>query len=233
MSDHPTLYVFFPAFGLPDPSPFPLKVMIFLKQHGIDHEIKSGDLRKAPLGKIPFMVHKGKTIADSELILDYLEQEFQIPKDDLTDEQHSLGHMLCRTLEERLYWAVVYSRWIEDSNWHSIRDNFFGVLPKLIRGPISNKIRKDMKKTLHGQGIGRHSREQIYDFAQRDIKALSELLGDKPFLFGDTPTRYDCTGLAMAAQCTQTELPTEITEITKRFPNLKEYWLRTQELYFS
>lgn len=233
MSDLPKLYAFFPALGVPDPSPFPLKVMMFLKMHGIDHETASGDLRKAPLGKIPYMEHKGKVISDSELILDYLEQEYGLPKDDLTAEQHAAGHMICRALEERLYWIVVYSRWLEDSSWPTIRDAFFGSVPGLLRGPISNKIRSGMKKTLYGQGLGRHSREQIYDFARRDMQALSDILGDKPFLFGEKPSRYDCTGLAMAAQCTQTELPTQIMETVKDFPNLQNYWERGYQQFFQ
>lgn len=233
IQETPLLRTFFPAFGLPDPSPFPMKVMAFMKLHGIEYESKPGNVRKAPLGKIPFLEHKGKQIPDSELILDYLEAEYDLPKDDLSEEQHAVGHMICRTLEERLYWSVVYSRWIEDESWPVIREKFFAPVPALLRGFIAGKVQKDMLRTLNGHGIGRHSPEQIYDFARRDFAALSAILGDKPYLFGDEPTRYDCAVLPFVGGCLQTELPTRFPAIVKSFPNLEGYWNRGKARFFD
>lgn len=232
MADKPVLRTFFPALGLPDPSPYPMKIMAFMKLHGIEYEAKSGDVRKAPLGKIPFLEHKGKQIPDSELILDYLEAEYDLPKDNLSDEQHGIGHMICRTLDERFYWAVVYSRWVEEQNWPVMREKFFAPVPALLRGFIAGTARKGMLKTLHGHGIGRHSREQIYDFARRDIAALSAILGEKDYLFGDEPTRYDCAVLPYIGGALQTELPTEFPAMINGFANLVAYWQRGNARFF-
>lgn len=233
MTDTPILHRFFSDMGLPDISPYPMKVMAFMNLHNIDYKLVSGDVRKAPLGKIPYLEHKGKQIPDSELILDYLEQEYQLPKDDLTAEQHAIGHSLCRTLDERLYWVVVYSRWIEDKNWPKIRDKIFSAVPTVLRGLISNKIRNDIRKTLYMHGIGRHAPEQMYDFARRDLQALSDLLADKPYLFGEQPSRYDCTAVSFVAGCLQTEMPSKVLEMTNSLPNLPAYWERGKARLFS
>jgi len=233
MSDIPKLHVFFPALGMPDPSPFPLKVVAFMRLHGIEYESVKGDVRKAPVGKIPYMEHKGKQIPDSECILNYLEAEYGIEKDLLTAEQHAQGHMICRTLEERLYWVVVYSRWLEDANWPTMRELIFSEVPGFMRGFIGNMVRKDIGKSLWRHGISRHSPEQMYDFAKEDLQALSALLGEKDYLFGDQPTKYDCTALAFVGQCQQTELPTAISKMLDDLPNLKSYWERGKERFFS
>jgi len=232
-ADKPRLRTFFPAFGLPDPSPFPMKVMAFMRLHDIEFDQKPGDVRKAPLGKIPFLEHKGKRIPDSELIMDYLEIEYDLPKDNLTAEQHGIGHMICRTLEERSYWVAIYSRWIENENWPIMREKFFAPVPRLLRSFIANKVRKGVMRSMEGQGLGRHSREQIYDFARRDFAALSALLADKAYLFGEEPTRYDCTALPFIAGALQTELPTELPAIVNNFPNLIDYWSRGKKRLFE
>ena len=40
---------------------------------------------------------------------------------------------------------------------------------------------------LHGQGLGRHARAQIYDFARRYLQAFSDFLGDKFFYLASNP----------------------------------------------
>jgi len=47
------------------------------------------------------------------------------------------------------------------------------------------------KKKAQAQGMGVHSEEEIKEFGKRDLLALNELLGDKPFFFGDEPTLLD------------------------------------------
>lgn len=41
---------------------------------------------------------------------------------------------------------------------------------------------------MKAQGLGVHTNEEITQFGCDDLKALSELLADKPFFFGDEPT---------------------------------------------
>lgn len=43
-------------------------------------------------------------------------------------------------------------------------------------------------KKVKAQGIGVHKPDEIIEMGKEDLKALSELLADKPFFFGDEPT---------------------------------------------
>ena len=72
-----SLYALPPAFGLRNISPFCLKsamALTFLKQPF--ELIEEADPRKAPKGKLPYMVCDGKTVPDSERILDFLDKRF-------------------------------------------------------------------------------------------------------------------------------------------------------------
>jgi hypothetical protein len=45
-----TLHTFGPYFGLPDPGPFVMKVMLLLKFAGLPYKEKPGGLARAPKG---------------------------------------------------------------------------------------------------------------------------------------------------------------------------------------
>ena len=68
-----TLVTLPPAFGLRNVSPFCLKVEMALTHLGLefDHQ-EEQDPRKAPKGKLPYLVIDGEKIADSELIFERL-----------------------------------------------------------------------------------------------------------------------------------------------------------------
>ena len=64
------LFQFGPAFNLPSPSPFCIKLELLLKMAGIPYTNRyDADVRKAPEAKLPHIAIDGNgTIADSELI---------------------------------------------------------------------------------------------------------------------------------------------------------------------
>lgn len=43
-------------------------------------------------------------------------------------------------------------------------------------------------KKARAHGIGVHSQEEIVELGKSDLRALSDLLADKPFMFGNEPT---------------------------------------------
>ena len=73
-----TLYTFGSSFNLPDPSPYVMKGEILLKMSKLPYEVDTtGDVTKAPKGKFPYIVDKGKTIADTSFIRFYLEKNMR------------------------------------------------------------------------------------------------------------------------------------------------------------
>lgn len=191
-----------PAIGrVPCVSPFGTKVETYLRMVGLQYRTRGGDPRKNPKGKIPWIEDDGRFVADSSDIIDYLKAKYGDPTDGgLTAEQTALGLMVRRTLEEHLYWAVVYARWIEEDGWKYTAEFFRKILPPVVGGLLLNHVfRKQVRKELHHHGLGRHHRDDIYRRAGEDTDAAATLLGDRDYLLGDAPTSFDCSLFALTS----------------------------------
>jgi glutathione S-transferase len=90
-----------------------------------------------------------------------------------------------------------------------------------------------MKQVLHGQGFGRHSEAEIADLASRDFAAASRLLGDKSYLFGETPCGVDATLFAFAAAAATPFFDSSIRQAAEQHPNLVEYQWRIMDRYYA
>jgi len=206
------------AFGLPSASPFGIKAMCLLKMAGADWE-KSDNLdpRKAPKAKLPVLVDGVVKIPDSEDIREYLETKFDVDFDEgLSAEERAVSRAIIRMCDEHLYFALVCDRWLIDANWEILREEFFGMIPKFLRGFITTKIRKQVRGGMYAQGMGRHSVEERLMRADKDITALMLILGDKPYLFGEKPSAADASAApvlaAMSVAPTETPLRNRVTE---------------------
>jgi hypothetical protein len=163
-----TLQSFGPAFGLPDPSPFVTKAEVFLKMAGLPYVVDTGGFKKAPKGKLPYIDDDGETIADSTFVRWHLERKYKIDFDrGLTPEQRATAWAFEKMLEEHLYWAVVHARWMDDANFAKGPRHFFRTVPAPMRPLVVAMIRRQLRRTLHGQGVGRHSPEEIVALGTR------------------------------------------------------------------
>ncbi|WP_417514796.1 glutathione S-transferase family protein [Minwuia sp.] len=223
------------AFGLSCPSPFCVKAEILLKMAGIDYEdVRVNDPRKGPKGKLPAIEVDGRTIGDSELIRQEIEKRTGFDfEPGLSTEQKAVSHAFARMIEERLYWAIVYSRWMNDAAFEVTRQTFFAGLPPLVRNIIPIVARRQIRGYLHGHGLGRHSREEIMAFGISDIDALAAWLGAKPFMMGDAPSYLDATAYAHVSNIV---VPAHdqgpLDQAVRKHPNLMEYVERCRLLWF-
>jgi len=226
------LYQYPRAFGLPNASPFCMKVESFLRMNDIDYTVVDlEDPRKAPRGKCPFIIDAGKTVADSSEIVRYLTDSRGL-SDGLSDDEAALGHLLQRTLEENLYWCVVHERWIEPHNWKTMKSVFFAGMPAPVSAIVSTMVRAKTRRDLRGHGMGRQDRAEIYRRAGEDIAAVAQCLADKPCLFGEQVSRFDACALAFVAGSLRVPLQSEITEHVKQHANLVSYCDRLMTQYF-
>jgi glutathione S-transferase len=228
------LYKFYPAFGLTDPSPFCVKVETFLRMVGAEYQTVSlSDPRKGPKGKLPFLTDGDKTIADSTFIIKYLIETYHYPIDtDLRAEQRALGLAISRMLEEHLYWAIVYQRWIDPSNWRKISARFFGDLPPVIRSIVPMLARASVKRALHGQGLGRHQPAEILTLAEDDIRAVSDLLGQQDFILGNSPSSFDATVYAFVSSILYCTLDSPSKQTVLGYENLSRYCERMRQAFY-
>lgn len=219
------------AFGEPTASPFCMKALCMLSAAKLPFEIiETPDPRKAPKGKLPIIEVDDRVIADSEQIRAYIEGAGNIDFDDgLSDRDRAISRAIIRMVEEHVYFAIVADRWGEDDNWEHVREAFFGHIPGLVRGVVTRMVRKQAIQQLHGQGIGRHSREERFDRVRRDIIAIRELLGDQSFLFGDQPTAADFSVAPMLRASIVTPIEKPLAKFIKNDPNLMAYVTRVTD----
>ena len=232
------LYQFPPAYGLPNMSPFCMKVETYLRMAELPYECpRNADIFKSPKGKMPYIEDTragGKIVADSSFIIDYLKATYGDMLDaNLSARQRALGVVIQRTFEESLYWPVVYSRWIEDVGFETVKEAAFSKLKFPLRQIVPVMARRGLRKELHGQGTGRHSPEEIYAIGCRDVSALSELLGDQPFFLGDEPTSIDATGYGFLANLLWVPIDLPIRRHAQTLPNLEAYCQRMKARYFA
>jgi len=228
------LVTYVAAFGAPSASPFGVKAMCFLKMAGAEWEAGgSADPRKAPKGKLPMLIDGDTKIPDSEDIRAFLERKYDVDFDEgLSAEQRAISRAVIRMCDEHLYFALVCDRWLNDANWEVVREEFFGMIPKLMRGFITKKIRQQVRASMHAQGIGRHSVEERLVRADMDIKAIMALVGDKPFLFGDTPTAADASAAPVLAAMAGSPTETPLRNRVRRDAPLMAYLDRVAEALY-
>lgn len=232
-----TLYQFDPAFGLPNGSPFCMKVETWLRMAGIPYTVPPFSLdilRKAPKGKLPYIEDQGKLIADSTAIVEHLKAVSGDKLDaHLSAPERAVALAFQRMLEENLYWAVLHSRWILDAGWALTRPAFFGKLPAPLKLLIPNMARKTMRKNLYAHGMGRHSDAEILAIATRDINALADFLGDKPFMMGGQPSSLDAIVYSFAANLLWGPGDWPGKAVAQARPNLLAYCERMKARYYA
>ncbi len=205
-------------------SPFCTKVEVYLKVQHVPYRTTLGDPRKAPKGKMPFIVEGGERIADSSAIVDYLESKSNAPLDrGLDAPAQARAHVLKRTFEESLYWAMLWSRWGDDDGWTELRPHIDAIVPAALRWFLTGIIRKKVVASSFAQGIGRHSREEIYALGNADLTAIAGMLGDRPYLVDDQLRTIDVIGYAFLANILLWPKPSPLTEHARTLPTLVAY----------
>jgi len=90
-------------------------------------------------------------------------------------------------------------------------------------------------KSAHGHGIGRHSEDEVKKIGLADLKAFSEYLGNKPFLFGEKPSIADASLFGFLAEILSTHDEDNWLRkaIQDDFKNLVDFVDRVKEKYWS
>jgi glutathione S-transferase len=228
------LTVYPAAFEEPTASPFCMKSMCMLQTAGVPFEIiETGDPRKAPNGKLPFIESDGQQIPDSEQIRAFIETVADVDFDEgLSERERGISRAIIRMVEEHIYFAIVADRWGEDDNWEYVREAFFSDIPKILRGFVTGYIRKQALAQVKGQGMGLHTKEVRFDRVRRDLIAIREVLGDKPFLFGDKATAADFSAVPMLRAAIVTPVEKPLGRFIKQDKVLMTYVERFMDQYY-
>lgn len=229
------LYQFRPAFGLPNASPFCMKVETYLRMAGLAYECPRGaDLRKSPKGKMPYIEDGGVVVTDSTFIVDYLKRKYGDPLDAHLGAAERAAALACqRMLEENTYWVVLYFRWIDAAGWALTREAFFGWMKPPLRWIVPGVARRIVRGELRGHGMGRHSRNEIVAIGIKDLTAAADLLGDKPYFMGAQPSALDATAYAFLANVLWVPVESPLKAHARQYPQLEAYCRRMKARYYG
>jgi glutathione S-transferase len=233
-----TLYGFSPAFGLPDLSPFVLKAATALRMAGVKYESQAADPRKAPKGKLPYITDDGQPIADSSFIVEHLRKKYKDLDEGLSPQDRAVARAFQSMLESDLYFITLTLRWVDDRGWavfEPMMQQFVkkGGAPGFLAGFIGGQIRKQVIKTAKAQGMGRHSISEVEDMGVRIIEALSEFLGDKPYILGDKPRYLDASVFGNLWLILDAPFDNRVQQAAKARPNLVAYRDRMREKFWK
>ena len=230
------LHQFAPMFGLPNPSPFCIKLETYLRMAGLPHTVSIIKGRIAsPTGKAPYIEHDGKVITDSGLIIEHLERTHGHPVDGkLTLAERAQSLAFQRLMEEHLYHALVYARWVDCDHVEETRNYIRGVigLKGILAKIIPPLAQRGIKKSLWNQGIGRHPAETIWHLGISDVQALAHWLGNRSWGFGDKPTVFDAVLFAFIASIIYTPWDFPLKAATLKNRNLVDHTERMLTAYF-
>lgn len=226
------LHTFKPCLGILSPSPFAVKADALLAMSGLPYERKYEKVQKAPRGKFPVLVDGNRVIPDSAHIQSYLETEKGIEFDALLmPEQIAEAEAFRRMIENHFYFINGHFRWTEHPD--AIRESYFGDVPAVMRNLVFKIVLRTVNKTNHLQGISRHTRDEIINFARQDINAIATYLGDKQFFLGDRPTSIDASLYGAMENLINCELEIPTKPIAAGYQNLVDYCDRFRDTVFG
>jgi glutathione S-transferase len=228
------LFALAPIWGAPNPSPFVIKLMTWLRMAGIPYEhciLTSPP--SSPTGKIPYVkLPDGTALHDSELIIAELARRHHVNLDaHLTTGERAVGHLVRRTFEEHLYFAGLYDRWITEEGYAASSRDYFAAMPLVARWILPRTLRPRMRKYLHGQGLGRHPAEVIAAKAREDLAAIAEVIGEREYMLGELSS-VDATAYGFLTSSVSNPFPSAMRDALFGQPRLVAYQARMRARFW-
>ncbi|KTC86228.1 glutathione S-transferase family protein [Legionella cincinnatiensis] len=223
------LYSYPELFGVPDNNPFGLKVDTFLRLTEIDYQHQHIiNTQNAPRQQLPYIEDNGTIITDSNVILNYLSQKYINLDKNLTEKQKNSHFLLTRMLDNHLYWVMSYSRWQDEQFWPLFKAAFLTQLTELSESTLET-VRKYNIEKYHYQGIGRYSKEEIYQSGIDDLQSIILLLENNLYLFGEKIHSLDACCYGFLANILYFKIETPLKNFILQTP-LKDYTDRIRNL---
>jgi len=234
-SDRIQLFVLGTGWGVPfcTSAPFPLKLATFMRMAGIPFDVHvENNPGKGPKGKSPWIEHDGVRMGDSALIIQYLQQKYAVDLDaHLGASQRALGISVQRMLEEHYHQCFEHQLFFGRGG-QARMDEFASSLPLPLRWIVPPLFKRAFRKQLHARGMGRHSEDVIIAQGKADLDALSQLLGDKPYLLGDQPSSFDACAFGFLGVSLYVEGDNPLYAHGASLENLMRYCERMRARYF-
>lgn len=223
-----TLYQLAPAHGLPvSVSPYCTKLELYLRLTEREFETRAAYIPKSPNKRVPYVSGVGQGLkADTHEIISALEAERSLDEG-LDEEQRSSGREMEKLVEEGLYFACLYSRFVEPEGWVYQKPAVKAVVPWLLAPILVPVIRKGQIKACAANGF--EDPQAGYRRAEECAERVAQFLSDKPFLLGEEPRVADCAVWANAMHNAYTPSDNPARAAVRSHANLMSYIERVAE----
>jgi len=222
-----------PNFGLPEISPYVTKTEVQLKMAGLAYRKVRGMPMDSPKGQVPFIDDDGERIADSTFIRAHIERKYGVDLDaGLDSHARAQAWAIERMVENHFGFAVGYTRFLIPENFAKGPAHFVDYAPEGQREHLREALLTRVKANFLANGILRHTAEEIEWLGMRSLGALSDLLGDKPYLMGDHPTAVDAVSFGMLAGLLTPFFNSDLRRRALRIENLCAYVARMMEAFY-
>ncbi len=135
-------------------------------------------------------------------------------------------------LENHLGWVSGWTRFCIPDNFEKGPAHWFDALPEPQRRQMQRDLLNRVSANLWAVGIARHAPDEIVGLGERSIEALAALLGDKLYLFGDTPCGADATAFGMLASLMTPFFESPLRETAEAHGNLVAYVDRMMRAHY-
>ncbi|GMT27259.1 hypothetical protein PFISCL1PPCAC_18556 [Pristionchus fissidentatus] len=224
--------------ALPNLSPWSLKLETWLRIADIPFTNISNEMKKfSAKGQVPFVELNGRQIADSNIIINALKEEFGKTDMEPTDpKEKAIACAFSALAEEHLTWAIFAMRGKTGFEFLTSENGFgrylgTGLKRRITEFMMKGTIKKRTLDRANAQGMGRHSMDELNEMSKDTLKAICIFLGDKLYFGGDKPTTLDATMFGHLAGLVY--MPTHEGILTKcmkeTYPNLGQFVERVKE----
>lgn len=221
-------------------SPFTLKLETYLRMAKIDYEFIPSFVPSSK-GQAPWIELNGQQYADSNMIINMLAKYFNVNTEtELTKEQLGTSLAFQVMMDNYFCWTYAYYRYTVKTK-EVVDMLFFGnpddAVPLSLRLTprfmIERSIHNWVKPKLYAHGIGRHTIDEIVQIGAEEIQAISNYLGEKKFLMGETPSMVDCWMFGHLTQITDCPIDYPFKSLLKSdCRNVVEYVDRIRDMYW-
>jgi glutathione S-transferase len=172
-------------------------------------------------------------VCDSTFIRAHIERKYELDLDEGLDSgQRAQAWAIERMLEDHLYFAMMWFRWVDAENFAKGPAHFFDRVPESDRIATRQRVQAGKLDDLRAHGIGRHPPEKVAELGIRSIDAMAALLGDRPYLFGDRCSAVDATAFGMLAAVATPFFVSPLRAGLERHDTLRAYIDRMMGRYF-
>jgi len=216
-------------WGLPSLSPFCIKVEAFLRYNKLPYEVVIEKRpSKGPKGKMPFIKDGEQTIPDSSDILSHL-----IIKHGLQLQMNNSAQALAfkSMLEESFYFILLYSRWVDNDAFKVVKKDLGNIFLPGHAQYFMGVIRRSLIKQAYMQGIGRHSKDEVYARGISQLRAFSDKLADGNFFFGGKISDFDFSLYGFLVTMAKSPLDVVLYREFRQMKNLLRYTERLDKLF--